>query len=258
MNNDLKPMDKAHMLEKVSDDCRKLFLTASIPELCKRASIKQLEFLYEAFESELAIREETRKERLIKKARFPTYKTFEGYSYNSVKFPPAYSKEGLENVTFINEKQNLVMYGPVGIGKTHMAIAAGIAACRKGYKTAFYTVTELVLKLAEARKKGSLEKLRSTLNNLDLLILDEWGYVPVDREGSQLLFQVISDSYESKSLILTTNLEFSKWGGIFTDDQMAAAMIDRLAHHGHLILFEGKSYRMEHALMRQTAKQESE
>ena len=91
------------------------------------------------------------------------------------------------------------------------------------------------------------------LRGLDLLILDEWGYVPVDKDGSQLLFRVISDSYESKSLILTTNLEFSKWGGIFTDDQMAAAMIDRLVHHGHLLIFEGKSYRMEHALMRRDA-----
>ena len=94
----------------------------------------------------------------------------------------------------------------------------------KGYKVRFYTVTELVLKLAEARKNGTLERLRNDLNGLDLLILDEWGYVPVDRDGSQLLFRVISDSYESKSLLLTTNLEFSKWGGIFTDDQMAAAM----------------------------------
>ena len=99
------------------------------------------------------------------------------------------------------------------------------------------------------------------LKRLDLLILDEWGYVPVDKEGSQLLFRVISDSYESKSLILTTNLEFSKWGGIFTDQQMAAAMIDRLIHHGHLLLFDGPSHRMEHALMRKTTseipKQES-
>ena len=119
--------------------------------------------------------------------------------------------------------------------------------------TKFYTVTELVLKLAEARKNGTLERLLRDLRSLDLLILDEWGYVPVDKDGSQLLFRVISDSYESKSLILTTNLEFSKWGGIFTDDQMAAAMIDRLVHHGHLLIFEGKSYRMEHALMRRDA-----
>ena len=251
-----KTKDKEQMLKKVLEDCHKLFLTSSIPDFCQNATMKQLEFIYEAFESELTKREETRKERLIKKARFPTYKTFEGYGYNAVKFPPAYSKEELEEVTFIDNKQNLVLYGPVGIGKTHMAIAVGIKACLKGYKTAFFTVTELVLKLADCRKKGTLEKLRSSLNNLDLLILDEWGYVPVDRDGSQLLFHVISDSYESKSLILTTNLEFSKWGGIFTDDQMAAAMIDRLALHGHLILFEGNSYRMEHALMRQSARQD--
>ena len=136
-----------------------------------------------------------------------------------------------------------------------MAIAAGVNACMKGHKVRFYTVTELVLKLEETRKNGTLERLRRELNGLDLLILDEWGYVPVDRDGSQLLFRVISDSYESKSLLLTTNLEFSKWGSIFTDDQMAAAMIDRLVHHGHLILFEGNSYRMEHALMKQTARQ---
>ena len=177
------------------------------------------------------------------------------YEYRCVKLPPALSREELENVGFIKDKNNLVLYGPVGIGKTHMAIAAGVSACMKGYKVRFYTVTELVLKLAEARKNGILERLRSELNGLDLLILDEWGYVPVDRDGSQLLFRVISDSYESKSLLLTTNLEFSKWGSIFTDNQMAAAMIDRLVHHGHLILFEGNSYRMEHALMKQTARQ---
>ena len=163
------------------------------------------------------------------------------------------SVEELEALEFVPGQKNLVLYGPVGVGKTHMAIAAGVKACNLGYKTKFYTVTELVLKLAEARKNGTLERLLRDLRSLDLLILDEWGYVPVDKDGSQLLFRVISDSYESKSLILTTNLEFSKWGGIFTDDQMAAAMIDRLVHHGHLLIFEGKSYRMEHALMRRDA-----
>ncbi|MCI1247984.1 MAG: ATP-binding protein [Megasphaera sp.] len=118
-------------------------------------------------------------------------------------------------------------------------------------------MTGLVLKLAEARQKGTLEKLTMDLQKQDLLILDEWGYVPIDSTGSQILFRIIADSYERKSLILTTNLEFSKWGGIFTDEQMTAAMIDRLAHHGHLLLFNGKSYRMEHALMRQETDRES-
>lgn len=159
--------------------------------------------------------------------------------------------ERLEQLYFVPERKNLVLHEPIGSGKTHMAIAAGVKACQLGYKTKFCTVAELVLKLAEARKNGTLEPLLKELRTLDLLILDEWGYVPVDKDGSQLLFRVISDSYESKSLILTTNLEFSKWGGIFTDDQMASAMIDRLVHHGHLLIFEGRSYRMEHALMRQ-------
>ena len=99
-----------------------------------------------------------------------------------------------------------------------MAFAVGVNAVLKVYNVRFYTVTVFVLKLAEARKNGTLERLRSELNSLYLLILDEWGYVPVDRDGSQLLFRVISDSYENKSLLLTTNLEFSKWGSIFTDN----------------------------------------
>lgn len=178
---------------------------------------------------------------------------FTGYAYGAVKFPPAFSRAELETLGFVPGRKNLVLYGPVGIGKTHMAVAAGVKACMLGYRAKFHTVTELVLKLAEARKNGTLERLLKELRALDLLILDEWGYVPVDQDGSQLLFRVISDSYESKSLILTINLEFSKWGGIFTDEQMAAAMIDRLVHHGHLLIFEGRSYRMEHALMRQEA-----
>lgn len=237
-------------------NCRSLFLTAAIPEMAVREGTpKQIEYLACALEREVKKREENKRDRLVKRAKFPVYKTFEGYEFRCVKLPPALSREELEEVSFIEKKQNLVLYGPVGIGKTHMAIAAGVRACMKGFRVRFCTVTELVLKLAEARKNGTLERLRNDLNSLDLLILDEWGYVPVDRDGSQLLFRVISDSYESKSLMLTTNLEFSKWGSIFTDDQMAAAMIDRLVHHGHLILFEGTSYRMEHALMKQTARQ---
>lgn len=242
--------------ESILASCKTLFLTSAIPDLIRQdGTPKQVEYLAAALQKEVARREENKRERLVKRAHFPTYKTFDGYEYRCVKLPPVLCREDLEDVRFIEGRNNLVLYGPVGIGKTHMAIAAGVSACMKGYKVRFFTVTELVLKLAEARKNGTLERLRNELNGLDLLILDEWGYVPVDRDGSQLLFRVISDSYESKSLLLTTNLEFSKWGSIFTDDQMAAAMIDRLVHHGHLILFEGNSYRMEHALMKQTARQ---
>lgn len=250
----MTPKMKEDICIRILESSRQLFLSARISEVCReKGTQKQLEFVEELFREELDLRDENRRKRLIKRAGFPVYKTFEGYSYDSVKFPPAFGMEGLEQLDFVPERKNLVLYGPVGIGKTHMAIAAGVKACQLGHKTKFYTVTELVLKLSEARKNGTLERLLKELRTLDLLILDEWGYVPVDKDGSQLLFRVISDSYESKSLILTTNLEFSKWGGIFTDDQMAAAMIDRLVHHGHLLIFEGRSYRMEHALMRQDA-----
>lgn len=238
--------------QSIYETCRKLMLSGNIARLCEEeATPKQSEFLLHVLTEELAQREQGRQERLIKLAGFPAYKSFEGYEYHCVKLPPALSREELENCSFIKGKKNLVLYGPVGIGKTHMAIAIGVKACKMGMKTKFCTVTGLVLKLADARRSGTLDRLIRELQSLDLLILDEWGYVPVDKEGSQLLFRVISDSYESKSLILTTNIEFSKWGTIFTDDQMAAAMIDRLVHHGHLVLFEGQSYRMKHALMKQ-------
>lgn len=250
----MTPKMKEDICKQILSVSRQLFLSNRIAEVCQeRGTQKQLEFVLELMNEEITLRDDNRRKRLIKRAGFPTYKTFEAYSYTNVKFPPAFSQTELESLDFVSGQKNLVLYGPVGVGKTHMAIAAGIKACNLGYKTRFYTVTELVLKLAEARKNGTLERLLRDLRGLDLLILDEWGYVPVDKDGSQLLFRVISDSYESKSLILTTNLEFSKWGGIFTDDQMAAAMIDRLVHHGHLLLFEGKSYRMEHALMRRDA-----
>lgn len=240
--------------EEIGSICRQLILSKQMVELCESATPKQEEFLLEALQKELEHRELSRRTRLLNRAKFPVLKSLEGYDYTSIRFPPALSRQELERGEFIKQKTNLVCYGPVGTGKTHLSIALGIRACEMGLKVKFYTVTELVLKLAETRKNGTLERLITELKGLDLLILDEWGYVPVDKEGSQLLFRVIADSYESKSLILTTNVEFSKWGGIFTDQQMAAAMIDRLIHHGHLLLFEGESYRMKHALMRKNAR----
>lgn len=141
--------------------CKSLFLTSAIPELIKQdGTPKQIEYLAIALQKEITRRDENKKARLVKRARFPIYKTFEGYEYRCVKLPPALCKEELESVSFIKEKNNLVLYGPVGIGKTHMAIAIGVNACMKGYNVRFYTVTELVLKLAEARKNGTSGNFR--------------------------------------------------------------------------------------------------
>lgn len=241
---------REEVIVRIRAAARKLYLSGSLGDLCENnGTLQQTLFMMEALEQELCLREENAKKRLIRRACFPAVKSFAGYDYSHVTIPPAMSQVDLEKAAFVSSRQNLVLYGPVGTGKTHMAIAAGMSACCRGYRTKFYTVTDLILALSAAKRDGTLHRLQKELEMLDLLILDEWGYVPVDREGAQLLFRVIADSYEKKSLILTTNIEFSKWGSVFTDDQMTAAMIDRLVHHGHLFLFDGNSYRMEHALM---------
>jgi len=120
-------------------------------------------------------------------------------------------------------------------------------ACQKGFHVRFYRTTTLVNSLSQARKNGTLPALLKTLDKADLLILDEWGYVPLDRTGAQLLFEVVSQCYEKKSLIINTNLEFSRWGSILYDEQMTGAIIDRLMHHCYLLTFPGPSYRMREA-----------
>jgi DNA replication protein DnaC len=203
------------------------------------------------FEAERAHRETQRRTRLLNRAGFPTLKTLDGYDRTHVQLPSPVTWTAWETGAYLTIARNLVRFRPVGTGKSHHATALGARACEQGDTVRFFTVTDLVLRLSEARRAGTLERLQQDLQRADLLILDEWGYVPVDRDGSPWLFRVIADSYDTRSLILTTNLEFSKWGTLFTDDQMAAAMIDRLAHHGHLLLFDGDSCRMTHALMKE-------
>ena len=153
------------------------------------------------------------------------------------------------SASFVQKKENLILYGTVGAGKTHLAIATGVAACNAGYKTRFIRTASLVNALLEAKKEGELSKFMKQIENLDLLICDEWGYVPLDREGTKLLFEVISQCYERKSLIITTNLEFSKWNDIFADPKITAALLDRIIHHAHVLDFTNrKSRRLQEAL----------
>jgi len=244
--------ERETLRNEISAFCKKLVLSQRAVTLCEtEATPKQEEFLHRVLAEEMESRERSRRSRLLSRAGFPVYKTLDGYDRHGVKLPTSLLWSDLAEGTFIQGRRNLVLYGPVGTGKTHLAIATGLRACELGMIAKFYTVAELVMRLAEAKRAGTLEKLMTEIQRTQLLILDEWGYIPVDKEGSQLLFRVIADSYESRSLVITTNLEFSKWGSVFTDDQMAAAMIDRLAHHGHLLVFEGESYRMKHALMKE-------
>lgn len=245
-------MDRSEIRQEISLFCRQLILSQNAVRLCDvEATPKQEEFLHQVFKEELEHRERLRKVRLFQRAAFPVRKTLEGYEFQSLRLPSTLQTDELTSCQFIRDKKNLVLYGPVGTGKTHLAIALGVRACELGMATRFFTAASLVTRLSESKRVGSLERTMKELEKAELVIIDEWGYLPMDREEAQLLFQVIAASYERRSLVITTNLEFSKWGGIFTDDQMAAAMIDRLAHHGQLIVFEGESYRLKHALMRQ-------
>lgn len=245
-------MDRSEIRQGIAQFCRQLIMSQNPVRLCDLvATPKQEEFLYRVFKEELEHRERLRKARLFQRAAFPVRKTLETYEWTALRLPSTLQPDELTSCQFVRDKKNLVLYGPVGTGKTHLAIALGVKACELGIATRFFTAAALVTRLSESKRAGHLERTVADLAKAELVIIDEWGYLPMAREEAQLLFQVIANSYERRSLVITTNLEFSKWGGIFTDDQMAAAMIDRLAHHGQLIVFEGESYRLKHALMRQ-------
>ena len=208
------------------------------------------EYLAKLLHLEIQNREITRKNRNLKNAGFDIIKTFENYEFNEIQLPPALEIQTIKKAAIIENKENLILYGPVGTGKTHMAVAIGVEACNQGKKVKYYRTAALVNQLNEAKAKGELKKLLNQIEKTDLLICDEWGYVPFEKEGAQLLFQIISQCYERKSIIITTNLEFSKWNGIFYDEKLTSAIIDRLVHHSHLLIFNGQSYRLTHSTMK--------
>jgi DNA replication protein len=207
------------------------------------------DFLAQLLKLEIDHRELTRKNRNLKAAGFDVIKTFQGYEFGNIQIPSSINVEELKTGSFIERLVNLILYGSVGTGKSHMATAIGVVACSVGKKVKFFRTASLVTQLSEAKAKGELKRFMRQIEKCDLLICDEWGYVPFEKEGSQLLFQVISECYEKRSVLITTNLEFSKWNGIFYDEKLTSAIIDRLVHHSHLLVFQGQSYRLTHSTM---------
>jgi DNA replication protein DnaC len=208
------------------------------------------EYLAELLSLEVAHRTDKRKQLYLKQANFDVPKTFENYDFSNIKLPPDLTIEAVKKLDFLAKKQNLILYGRNGTGKTHLSTAIGVEACMQSKRVRFFKTATLVNQLLDAKAKGILTAYLKKLSTIDLLICDEWGYIPFNAEGSQLLFQVIADCYEKRSLIITTNIEFSKWNGIFYDDQLTSALIDRLVHHSHLIIFDGESWRLNHSLMK--------
>lgn len=205
------------------------------------------QFLLALLEKELENREIARKNRLLKTANFDVPKTFQNYIWDQIQIPPAIDIEAIKTAKFMEKKENLILYGSVGTGKSHLATAIGVEACNQGKLVKFYRTASLVNQLTDAKANGELKRFLRQIEKCDLLICDEWGYVPFEKNGAQLLFQVVSECYEKRSVIITTNLEFSKWNGIFYDEKMTSAIIDRLIHHSHLLVFTGPSYRLKHS-----------
>jgi DNA replication protein DnaC len=231
-----------------------MWSAASIDKTCETADQSQIDFLATAIRNEVTCRSESRKARYRRQAGFPVVKSFTGYDWDHLSLPPALTRADIESCQFVTRGANLVLLGPVGTGKTHLAPAIVHAACQVDIPVKYFTVSDLVLRLGEAQRSGTLDKTLATISKAHILILDEFGYVPIDRDAARLVFKLVSDAYETRSVIITTNQAFSHWGAVLTDDQMAAAMIDRIAHHGHLVTFTGQSWRMTHALMATTQK----
>ena len=233
------------LISDIAACCKGLRLSKNIVEMSDKIQAdSHQEYLLKLLQSEITHREKTRKDKLLKKAGFYTIKTFESFRFDEVTLPGGITPEYLRECQFLANKSNIVMYGNVGTGKTHLSIALGVEACKRGLEVRFFRTSALVNKLAELKKAGTLSVFLRNLSKADLLICDEWGYVPLDRIGAQLLFEVISERYERKSVIINTNIEFSRWVNVFYDEQMTGAIIDRILHHCHLLLFPGQSNRM--------------
>lgn len=225
------------------------FSNGTIDGFLATATAGQVSAVRGLIASELELRDRRKRERLVGKARFPQVKSFEGYDFTQVALPEGYGVDDLRSLGFVERAEDFVFHGQTGRGKTHLAIVMGMACAQAGKEVRFFTAAELVLMLAKASRESCLEPLPKDIARARLVIVDELGYVPLDREGARLLFQVLGDCYEKRSLVITTNIEFSKWGVVFGDDKLASALIDRIMHHGRLVEFNGTSKRMEHALM---------
>lgn len=238
------------MSTALADICRQLRLAHVVETVKERNDGALAQVVEGILAAELEGRRRAKLGKLVTNAGFPHIKTFEGYDFGSIAFPPSCNKEKLLTLDWMQRNENVLMMGAVGTGKTHMAIALGVEACRKGMDVQFFRAAELVSILQEKFSEGLITRFRNKLKKLDMLILDEVGYVPFNQTGSELLFNVIADCYEQQSVVVTTNLEFGQWTTVFGDNKLTAALVDRLVHHAHILTFTGDSFRLKEAMQR--------
>ena len=239
--------------EALAECCKKLRLSAS---LASRAMTLEGEnhqqFLLNLLSSEIANREAARVTRNMNYAGFPCRYRPEQYRTDEIEFPDGVSFESLLELDFYRGGKNVIMYGGTGTGKTMLSILIGMAACKANIPVRFYRTAALVNLLAEHKSAGTLSQFKQKkLNPAKILILDEFGYVPYDRAGSELLFDYLSEIHEQKSVVLNTNLEFSQWVNVLYDKRMTTALIGRLIQHVELILFPGENNRLRESSINQ-------
>lgn len=210
------------------------------------------QYMQALLEIEVREREANRMARMIKQAGFRVIKTLDNFIWKQgIEIPNTITREEIEIADFVEHKENLVLMGAVGTGKTHLATAVALSLCERGRHVRFYTATGLANILQEKNQKGQLNSFLTSLKKVELLVLDEIGFITLHKEAAELLFQVVSECYEQKSLIITSNLEFSQWNVVFGDSKLTAAMIDRIIHHSHIVVFSGPGHRLEESMRRQ-------